>query len=290
MTVTKRRRGVLGTLLTPGAIWIVLLYIVPSLLIVVYSFLTKKLGGGVIWEVSLDSYTKLFGYNPGALILNDFVIIFLRTFWWGILTVLTCLFIGYPLAFYVTQQKPATRNLLLLLIIIPFWTNFLVRIYAWKFLLGNNGFINSTILSGLGLRRIPLINTPFAVLIGLIYGALPFMVLPLYASMERFNYSFVEAAQDLGAGYFRVFTRIFFPLTIPGVATGCILVFILAIGDFVVPTVLGGGKVAMVANLLSLQFGNAFDWPFGSAIGVVFILLLMIGIVYYILSEIRKEA
>ena len=251
--------------------------------------MTKRLGGGVIWSFTLESYTKLFGYDPNALIINDFVIIFLRTFWWGILTVFVCLLIGYPLAFYITQQKPATRNLLVLLVIIPFWTNFLVRIYAWKFILGNNGFINNTILSSLGFQRIPLINTPLAVLVGLVYGALPFMVLPLYASMDRFNFSFVEAAQDLGAGYFRVFTRIYFPLTIPGVAAGSVLVFILAIGDFVVPTVLGGGKVAMVANLLALQFGAAFDWPFGAAIGVVFILLLMVGIVYYIISESRKE-
>ena len=225
----------------------------PFFLIVIYSFLTKRLGGGVIWNFTLESYTKLFGYDPNALVINDFVIIFLRTFWWGILTVFMCLLIGYPLAFYITQQKPATRNLLVFLVIIPFWTNFLVRIYAWKFILGNNGFINNTILSGLGFQRIPLINTPLAVLVGLVYGALPFMVLPLYASMDRFNFSFVEAAQDLGAGYFRVFTRIYFPLTIPGVAAGSVLVFILAIGDFVVPTVLGGGKVAMVANLLALQ-------------------------------------
>jgi spermidine/putrescine transport system permease protein len=115
------------------------------------------------------------------------------------------------------------------------------------------------------------------------------MILPLYSAMERFNYSYVEAAQDLGASYYHVFTRVYFPLTIPGVAAGSVLVFILAIGDFVVPTVLGGGKVAMIANLLALQFGNAFNWPFGSAIGIVFILLLMIGIVYYIFSESRKE-
>jgi spermidine/putrescine transport system permease protein len=174
-------------------------------------------------------------------------------------------------------------------VILPFWTNFLVRIYAWKFILGNTGFINSTILATLGLRPIPMINTPFAVIIGLVYGALPFMVLPLYASMEGFNYSYVEAAQDLGADYLRVFTRVFFPLTLPGVAAGSALVFVLAIGDFVVPVILGGGKVMMVANLLSLQFGQAFNWPFGAAIGTVFIVLLMMGIGYYIYSENRKE-
>jgi spermidine/putrescine transport system permease protein len=265
------------------------MYIVPYLLMIAYSFLTSRLGGGVIWEFSLEAYRTLFGYDPNARLYNDFVIIFTRTFWWGILTVLLTLLISYPLAFYISRQRPATRNLLVFLVILPFWTNFLVRIYAWKFILGNTGFINSTILATLGLRPIPMINTPFAVIIGLVYGALPFMVLPLYASMEGFNYSYVEAAQDLGADYLRVFTRVFFPLTLPGVAAGSALVFVLAIGDFVVPVILGGGKVMMVANLLSLQFGQAFNWPFGAAIGTVFIVLLMMGIGYYIYSENRKE-
>lgn len=288
--VINRKRIVLAALLLPGAIWLILMYVVPYFLIILYSFLTKKLGAGVIWEFTLDAYKKLFSYDPGALFINDFVIIFLRTFWWGILVVFLSLVVSYPLAFYITRQKPATRNLLVFLIIIPFWTNYLVRIYAWKFILGNTGFINSTILASLGLGPILFINTPLAVIIGLLYGALPFMVLPLYASMERLDYSYVEAAQDLGADYVRVFTRIFFPLTLPGVAAGSALVFVLAIGDFVVPVILGGGKVMMVANLLALQFGPAFDWPFGAAIGVVFIALLMAAIVYYIRWESRQES
>ena len=283
-----RRRITLGTLLSPGTIWIVLLYVIPSILIITYSFLTKKLGGGVIWEFSLDSYNKLFSYNPNALIINDFVVIFARTFWWGILTVLVCLLIGYPLAFYIAQQKSATRNLLIFLIIIPFWTNLLVRIYAWKFILNNNGLLN-VMLSALGFSRIPFINTPGAVILGLVYVSLPFMILPLYASIEKFNYTLVEAAHDLGAGYLRVFVRVFFPLTLPGVVAGSLLVFIMTIGQFVVPVILGGGKVAMVGNLLALQFSQAFDWPFGSAIAVIFIMLMMAGLVYYIIAESRKE-
>lgn len=284
-----RKLSVLVTLVLPGAAWLALMYVVPYILMVIYSFLTSRLGGGVIWDFSLDAYRKLFQFNPNARLINDFVIIFLRTFWWGTLTVLISLLVSYPLAFFISRQKPATRNLLIFLVILPFWTNFLVRIYAWKFILGNTGFINSTILGSLGLPPVPLINSPFAVIIGLLYGALPFMVLPLYASMERFNYSYVEAAQDLGADYLRVFTRVFLPLTIPGIAAGGALVFVMAIGDFVVPVILGGGKVMMVANLLALQFGSAFDWPFGAAIGTVFILLLMVGIVYYIISESRRE-
>lgn len=280
----QRRKLTLGVLLTPSALWIGLLYIVPALLIVVYSLLTRKIGGGVIWQFSLDSYQKLFSFDPDSAFFNSFVVIFLRTFWWGILTTIFCLLIGYPLAFFIARQKPSTRNVLLFLIIIPFWTNFLVRTYAWKFILGNNGLIN-VILSSLGHSRIPMVNTPFAVMIGLVYGALPFMVLPLYASIAKFNYSFVEAAQDLGAGYYRVFTRVFFPLTMPGIFTGSLLVFIMTIGQFVVPVLLGGGKVAMVGNLLAQQFSTAMDWPFGAAIAVVFIALTMVGVVAYIFRE-----
>jgi len=284
----RRKKLVLGILILPGALWINLLYVVPSILIIVYSFLTRQVGGGVIWKLNLAAYEKLFSYNPDALFINNFIVIFMRTFWWGILTMAICLLIGYPLAFYIAQQKSSTRNILLFMVIVPFWTNFLVRTYAWKFILNNNGLIN-VILSSFGFGRIPLINTPLAVIIGLVYGSLPFMVLPLYASIEKFNFSFIEAAHDLGAGYVQVFTRILFPLTLPGVVAGSTLVFILTIGQFVVPVILGGGKVAMIGNLLAQQFSTAFDWPFGSAIAVVFILLMMFGIGYYIVSEAKAE-
>ncbi len=286
--MNQRRKLTLGILLSPSILWIGLLYVVPSILIAIYSFLTRKRGGGVIWEFTLEAYKKLFSYNPDSFLVNDFVTIIFRTFWWAFLTALICLLIGYPLAFYITRQKKSTRNTLLFLMIVPFWTNFLVRIYAWKFILNNNGLIN-VLLSSLGFSRIPLINTPTAVIIGLVYGSLPFMVLPLYASIEKFDYSYVEAGQDLGADYLRVFTRIFLPLTLPGVAAGSLLVIILTIGQYIVPVILGGGKVPMIGDLLALQFTTGFNWPFGSAIGVVFIVLMMVGIAYYIVSEGRKE-
>lgn len=275
-----------NTLLTPGAFWITVLYIIPLLLIILYSFLTSRLGGGVEWTFTTASYAKLFAFDPDARLINNFVIIFLRTFGWGLLTVLICLLVGYPLAFAIAQQKPSTRSLLIFLVIIPFWTNLLVRIYAWKFILNNNGLLNN-ILQALGMSRIPMINTPGAVLLGLVYVSLPFMVLPLYASIEKFNYAYVEAAHDLGAKYFQTFVRVFLPLTMPGIVTGSLLVFILTIGQFVVPVILGGGKVMMVGNLLALQFGSAFDWPFGSAIAMVFILLMLGGLIAYIRSENR---
>jgi spermidine/putrescine transport system permease protein len=283
--MSKRRATFLGILLTPGLFWLVVFFVIPSLLILIYSFLERREGGGVIWNYTLASYIKLFTPAEGSII-NDFVIIFIRSFWWAFLTTVICLVIGYPLAFYIARQNPATRSSLLFLIMIPFWTNFLVRTYAWKVILNNNGLIN-TVLDSLNFSRISLINTPTAVVIGLVYGSLPFMVLPLYASIEKFDYSLVEAAQDLGANYFYVFTRIFLPLTMPGVVAGSILVFIPEVGQYIVPTILGGGKVAMLGNILAQQFGPALNWPFGSAIAVVLMVLLMIGIVYYF--SIEKE-
>lgn len=281
--MTKRRVAFLGILLSPGLFWLVIFFVVPSLLILVYSFLERRPGGGVTWEFTLAWYAKLFTPDEGALV-NDFMIIFLRSFWWAFLTTVICLVIGYPLAFYIARQSPSVRNTLLFLIMIPFWTNFLVRTYAWKVILNNNGLIN-TILESLNLSKVAMINTPMAVIIGLVYGSLPFMVLPLYASIEKFDYSLVEAAQDLGANYFYVFTRIFLPLTMPGIVAGSILVFIPEVGQYIVPTILGGGKVAMLGNILAQQFGAALNWPFGSAIAVVLMVLLMMGIIYYFSVE-----
>jgi len=285
--VRSRQKAYLAVLLSPGALWLLFFFITPSLLIVVYSLLERKDGGGVIWSFTLDAYIKLFTPNEGTFI-NDFLIIFLRSFWWATLTTVICLLVGYPLAFYIARQKPSVASTLLFLVMIPFWTNFLVRTYAWKFILNNNGLIN-TILQAFDFAPWSLINTPTAVLIGMVYGSLPFMVLPLYASIEKFDFSLVEAGQDLGATYWQVFTRIFLPLTLPGIAAGSILVFIPTVGQYVVPTILGGGKVAMLGNILAQQYGSALNWPFGSAIAVVFMVLLMGGIIIYFRIEQEQE-
>lgn len=281
--MTGRRKTFLTILLTPGALWLLLFFLAPSILIILYSFLERQSSGGVIWTFTLEAYIKLFTPTEGAWI-NDFVIIFARSFWWAFLTTIICLLIGYPLAFYIARQPSATANLLLFLVMIPFWTNFLVRTYAWKFILNNNGLLNAILLY-FDLPRIAIINTPTAILIGLVYGSLPFMVLPIYASIEKFDFSLVEAGQDLGASYWHVFSRIFLPLTMPGVIAGSILVFIPVVGQYVVPTILGGGKVAMLGNILAQQFGAALNWPFGSAIAVVFMALLMMGILVYFKLE-----
>lgn len=287
--MTTRRQNLLRILVGPGAIWLFLFFIIPSILVVVYSFLTRLEGGGVMWQFSAEAYEKLFLSEAAeGYWLNDFVIIFLRSIWWAVLTSVICLLIGYPLSFYIVLRPPAVRNTYIFLVLIPFWTNFLVRTYAWKFILNNNGLIN-TLLQDLGLRRWAMINTPGAVILGLVYGSLPFMVLPLYASIEKLDFTLVEAAQDLGANYFKVFTKVILPITMPGIVAGTTLVFIPVTGQYIVPTILGGGKVAMLGNLLAQQFGAAQNWPFGSAIAVIFMALLMIGVVSYLRSEAQRE-
>ncbi|RME50574.1 MAG: ABC transporter permease [Caldilineae bacterium] len=285
--MTQRRKAVLAFLLSPGAAWIFFFFLLPGALIIVYSFLARKEGGGVLWTLDFSAYIKLFSPTGDAL-LNDFMIIFLRSLWWAALTSFVCLIVGYPLAYFIALQPAHVRNTYLFLVLIPFWTNFLVRTYAWKFILNNNGLIN-TILQSLNMGRIALINTPTAVLIGLVYGSLPFMVLPLYASIEKLDFGLVEAAQDLGATYPKVFLRVILPLTAPGIGAGIVLVFIPVSGQYIVPTILGGGKVAMLGNLLAQQFGPALNWPFGSAIAVVFMALLMVGVIFYLRTDRREE-
>lgn len=281
--MTQRRKALLGFLLGPGAIWLLLFFLLPGALVIIYSFLTRKDGGGVLWIIDFSAYIKLFSPTDGAVI-NDFVVIFLRSLWWAALTSFICLLLGYPLAYFIALQPAHMRSTYLFLVLIPFWTNFLVRTYAWKFILNNNGLLN-TILQDWGLERVAIINTPTAVLIGLVYGSLPFMVLPLYASIEKLDFALIEAAQDLGANYLRVFSRVILPLTMPGIGAGVVLVFIPVTGQYIVPTILGGGKVAMLGNLLAQQFGPALNWPFGSAIAVVFMILLMLAVVFYLRSE-----
>jgi len=287
--MTARKRTLLRILLAPGAFWIVVFFLVPSALVFVYSVMERQAGGGVIWSFTVQAYQRLFLTPPpvGAWF-NDFVIIFLRSVWWAVITSAICLLIGYPLAFFIALQRPSVRNVYLFLVLIPFWTNFLVRTYAWKFILNNNGLLNS-ILTSLELPRVSIINTPTAVLIGLVYGSLPFMVLPLYASIEKLDFNLIEAAQDLGANYLRVLTRVVLPVTMPGIVAGITLVFIPVTGQYIVPTILGGGRVAMLGNLLAQQFGPAGNWPFGSAIAVIFMILLMAGVVAYLRSEARRE-
>ena len=254
----RSARGRLVALLTPGVLWLAAFFFAPLLVIVVYSFASRSSTGDIAWRWTLGNYRTLF--SDGL-----YLQVFARSFGLALVTTLICLVTGFPLALYIARQRGAWRTALIFAIMIPFWTNFLVRIYAWRFLLNNTG----------------LINTPTAVLIGLVYGELPFMVLPLYAALERFDWTLLEAAQDLYANRWQAFWRVMLPLTMPGIAAGSVLVFVPTVGQFVVPELLGGSKVAMLGNVLERQFRSAQNAPLGAAIAIVFMAALTLMITVY---------
>jgi spermidine/putrescine transport system permease protein len=282
-TLRRSERARLGLLLFPGMFWLLLFFMIPLLVIVLYSFLTPGPTGNVIWQFTLNNYARLF---TESVYLNAYW----RSLWIGVVTTVICLLIGYPLALFIARSSPRWRGLLLFLVLIPFWTNFLVRTYAWMIILNNNGILNS-LLQSLGLPRQALLNNTGAVLIGLIYGELPFMVLPLYASLDRFDFTLLEAASDLGASRFRAFLRVMLPLTMPGVAAGSVLVFIPTVGQFVVSDLLGGAKVDLLGNLLQRLFtrANPPNWPLGSAMAIIFMFVLTILVVFYFRTTTEED-
>lgn len=206
-------------------------------------------------------------------------------------TAIACLLIGYPMAYAIARAKPARRGLLLMLVIMPFWTSFLIRVYAWIGILKQNGLLNNFLLS-LGVIHHPLeiLNTQSAVYIGMIYAYLPFMVLPLYSTLEKMDLSLLEAAADLGAKPFRAFLSITLPLSLPGIIAGSLLVFIPAVGEFVIPTLLGGANTSMIGTVLWDEFFGNRDWPVASAVAVVLVLLLVVPLMLLQRAQDRRGA
>lgn len=269
----EKPRGILTAL--PAAFWLFFFFLLPLFIVLVVSFLTRGRGGVGELPFTLDNYARVFEVFLGVV---------QNSIWIAFLTTVICLLVGYPLAFFIsTRQDPRVRTLALFLIILPFWTNFLVRTYALQTILGREGTINGFLL-GLGLIQEPLtlLNTPEAVMIGLVYGFLPFMVLPVYASVERFDFRFVEAAHDLGANDIAAFFRVVLPLTLPGVIAGIILVFIPTIGAFVTPDLLGGTRGIMIGNLVTQQFRGSGNQPLGSALSVVLMAIVMVALLIYV--------
>jgi spermidine/putrescine transport system permease protein len=262
-------------LLTPVTLWLGLFFLVPLLLILAYSFGTSGIYGGITLGFNPGNYLKVF--DPLYLEIIG------RTFFIAALNTLLCLALGYPLAYFIVFKGRRWRNALILLVMVPFWTSLLIRAYAWVVILGGNGIANRT-LQFLGITDEPLtlIFTPEAVLMGMVYSYLPFMVLPLYAALEKFDTRLKEAAQDLGASRWHTFWRVTFPLSMPGVIAGSILVFIPSAGEFVIPDLLGGSRTMMTGNLIQQQFLQARDWAFGSALSVLLAVLLLGAIMFYI--------
>jgi spermidine/putrescine transport system permease protein len=279
-----RRRA---ALIAPAVLMIGLFMLVPVGIMAAISFMERGSGGGVNWgSFTTEPYLQfLFERDlDDSLLLNtDYLQIFFRSIWLAALTTALTLAVGLPTALFMALQPERRRNLLIFLVTIPFWTNLLVRNYAWILLLRNNGLIDQ-VLMGLGLRSEPIgvLYTTFSIAIGLAYTFMPFMVLPIYASLEKLDWRLVEAAYDLGADRWRALRRVVVPLAMPGIAAGCILVFIPCLGAFVTPELLGGGKALMIGNLIQSQFGAARNWPFGAALSMALLAAVLLAMMLYL--------
>jgi spermidine/putrescine transport system permease protein len=262
-------------LILPPAASLLLFFVVPLTLVLAVSFASRGTYGGIEWTGTLANYTSIL--DP------LYLRVFWRSLWIAVLTTVVCLLLGFPLAYLIARAPKRWQSLLLLLIIIPFWTNFLVRTYAWMFILRTEGFLNTMLLEiGMIDQPLNLLFTDTAVIIGLVYGYLPFMVLPLYAALERLDPAMIEAAGDLYASPRRVFTRVILPLAKPGVVAGCLLVFIPTIGAYVTPDLLGGARTLMIGNLIQQQYLIVRDWPFGSALSFVLMGGVLLAVRYYL--------
>jgi spermidine/putrescine transport system permease protein len=257
----------------PPLLYLVVFFAAPTLIMVLASFRSPGEFGGLAplqdesgkLDVNVESYTRFFT-EP------IYFEIFLKSVWYALVTTLICLMLAYPLAALIAKSPKRYRDLLLLLVILPFWSNFLIRIYAWMIILGPNAALARAVngvLGWLGVAPVPLLFSSFAVLVCLVYVHLPFMVLPLYANLEKHDQALLDAAQDLGANAWHRFWRITFPLSLPGVYAGAALVFIPALGIFAIPDILGGPNDSLIGNLIKQQFLETRDWPFGSVLSIV---------------------
>jgi spermidine/putrescine transport system permease protein len=264
----KGRRRQASLLLLPALALLLVLFYLPQVLMFAVSLGRRSAYGTVVRDVSLANYRRAM--EP----------LYLHILWRSLLlaaaTTVLCLLIAYPVAWWIARRAPARwRNLLLALVILPFWTSFLVRMYAWIVLLRSEGVVNLS-LRALGLPGGELLYNDFAVLLGQLYGELPFMIIPLYVSIEKLDPTLLEAAADLGAGVLQAFRRVVVPQTMPGIVAGCILVFIPSLGAYLAPDLLGGGKTAYIGNLIQSQFAVARDMPFGAALSFVLSVLVVL--------------
>ena len=251
--------------LAPAWLWMAVLFTAPLAIVLMYSFATRGVYGGIEQPWTFESYARLIDPLYGK--------IFVRSFAMALAATALCLIFAFPAALFISRAG-SRKNLYLQLVILPFWTSFLVRTYAWLFLLRDTGLIN-TMLQSLGIisEPLPLLYNNFSVLLGLVYGYLPFMVLPTYVALERLDPSLAEAAADLGARPLTTVFRVLIPLSRPGIVAGSVLVFIPCLGAYLTPDLLGGGRTVLVGNLVQNQFTTARDWPFGAAVSIVLMLL-----------------
>ena len=272
--LTRRPEAEAWSLLAPGTLWMILFFAIPVVVMCGYSFMPRGTYGGVDPGFTLEAYKRFL--HPVYLTILE------RTFVVAVACTVACALTGYPVA-YVIARSGKWKTLLLFLVVLPFWTSFLVRTFAMIFLMRDTGLINSWLIR-LGLIHEPLemLYTPFAVLLGLIYGYLPFMILPIYASLEKLDPSLLEAAEVLGARPAARFRRVTLPLSAPGLIAGSLLVFIPALGSFLTSDLLGGAKGLLVGNLVQNQFSTARNWPFGSAASLILMTMVLVAVLVYL--------
>ena len=280
----KRRNHLL---VIPAVAVILLFGVLPLLIIAVYSFLQAGVYGGVVWKFSLQAYVNILFeediFSGEMQFSPAFLLIYYRSLMFALLTTALCLVIGFPTAYYMATRPPSQRNWWLLLMTIPFWSNLLIRTLSIMFIIRDEGLINSVLMT-LGITDAPLVMlyTNFAIVLGLVYGFLPFMILPLYATIEKFDFRLVEAASDLYASRAMILWRVIIPNCVPGIIAGCLLVLIPALGAYVIPLILGGGDKLMIGNLIAQQFGSGRNWPLGSAQSMILMAFVMGALLIYI--------
>ncbi len=273
--------------LTPALGIIGIFMLIPVGIIAVFSFLEAKSFGGVVWSFSTDAYVQLLyerALDDSLILSPGYLIIIARSFLLAGIAMLCCLVVGFPVAYFISRQPLQHRNMWILLITIPFWTNQLVRTFAWIIILGRNGIIE-TPFHWLGILgsddTLGLMYSNFAIAVGLTYTFIPLMVLPIYASLEKLDFTLVEAAADLYSSKWEAFTKVIIPLSKPGIIAGCLLVFIPSLGAFIQPDLLGGGKNMMLGTLVQFQFSTARNWPFGAAIAMILLAAVVAFLMIY---------
>lgn len=282
-------------LVAPSLVILMVAAIGPLFIMVVYSFLVKGGYGGVVWDFSTDAWVNVVLtrdiFDDTVSIADAHMVVFWRSFRLAGLTTILTLILGFPTAYFITTRPERWRDVWLFLVTIPFWTNLLIRTFAIQELIRRDGTINN-VLQWLGItdQPIQMLSTDFAIALGMVYVYLPLMVLPIYASMEKLDFRMVEAGYDLYAGRLAVLRRIVIPLVKPGIVAGCILVFIPAIGAYVAPYLLGGGKKMMISNLISLQFGQGRNWPLGAALSITLMAVVMAALILYVRNAARSSA
>lgn len=279
----KRPLGRFGALLAaPLFLWLFALVVLPNLILAVYAFCDRDELGQVVPRFSLEAFSHLL--DP------TYLRILMRSLWLSGIATITCVGIGYPVGYHLGRTSERWRNKLLILVMIPFWTSFLVRTYAWMILLRSHGLINALLqYTRIVSAPVDMMYTEGAVLLGLIYAYLPFTILPIYASAEKLDGALVEAAYDLGARPWQVFVNVILPLTRPGIVAAALFVFVPSIGMFAIADLMGGGRVPLAGNVIQNQFGQGRNWPFGAAIGTV-LLVLFLGLLFWALRRDGEEA